>query len=144
MKQGLFYFFNQKSKCNNMEKELDEQTLNEIKDSLLVRREQISGELQELAKKDDHEADNLGAKFPEYGSKPDENAQEINDYTTNIATEKILEKTLEDIDSALARMENGTYGICKYCKQPINVKRLIARPVASACMACKTELQENE
>jgi DnaK suppressor protein len=144
MKHYLFYFFNQKSKCNNMEKELDEQTLSEIKAGLLVRREQITGELQELAKKDDHEADNLGAKFPEYGSKPDENAQEINDYTTNIATEKILEKTLEDIDSALARMENGTYGICKYCKQPINVKRLIARPVASACMACKTELQENE
>ena len=144
MKQGLFYFFNQKSKCNNMEKELDEQTLSEIKAGLLVRREQITGELQELAKKDDHESDNLGAKFPEYGSKPDENAQEINDYTTNIATEKILEKTLEDIDSALARMENGTYGICKYCKQPISVKRLIARPVASACMACKTELQENE
>lgn len=127
-----------------MDKELDEQTLSEIKNSLLVRREQISGELQELAKKDDHEADNLGARFPEYGSKPDENAQEISDYTTNFATEKILEKTMEDIDSALDRMEDGTYGICKYCKQPISVKRLIARPVASACMACKTELQENE
>jgi RNA polymerase-binding protein DksA len=144
MKHYLFYFFNQKPKCNNMEKELDTQTLSEIKASLLVRREQISGELKELSKKDNHEADNLGAKFPEYGSKPDENAQEINDYTTNIATEKILEKTLEDIDSALARMDDGSYGICKYCKQPISVKRLIARPVASACMACKTELQENE
>lgn len=127
-----------------MEKELDAQTINEIKESLLVRREQISGELDDLSKKDNHEADSMTAKFPEYGSKPDENAQEINDYTTNIATEKILEKTLEDIDSALARMEDGSYGVCKYCKQPISVKRLIARPVASACMACKTELQENE
>lgn len=127
-----------------MEKLLDEKTLIEIKTDLLSRHAQISGELKELSNKDNHEADNTGAKFPEYGYKPDENAQEISDYTTNLATEKILEKTLEDINSALSRIENGTYGICKYCKQPINVKRLIARPVASACMACKTELQEND
>lgn len=127
-----------------MEKELDEKTLIEIKTDLLSRHAQISGELKELSNKDNHEADSLGAKFPEYGYKPDENAQEISDYTTNLATEKILEKALEDINSALSRIENGTYGVCKYCKQPINVKRLIARPVASACMTCKTELQENE
>jgi DnaK suppressor protein len=139
-----FIFLTQEFKCNNMEKELDEKVINEIKQDLLARKEQISGELEELSKKDDHEADNMVAAFPEYGSKPDENAQEITDYTTNLATEKILEKTLGDINGALSRIEAGTYGICKYCKQPISVKRLIARPVASACMTCKTELQENE
>jgi RNA polymerase-binding protein DksA len=84
------------------------------------------------------------AKFPEYGDKPDENAQEISDYTTNIATEKVLEKTLEDINKALERIEKGTYGICKYCGREIDQKRLVARPVASSCIACKTELQEND
>lgn len=127
-----------------MDKELDEKVLKEIKMDLLARKDQISGELNDLSNKDNHEADNMVAKFPEYGSKPDENAQEISDYTTNVATEKILEKTLEDINGALSRIEANTYGICKYCKQPISVKRLIARPVASACMTCKMELQENE
>ena len=91
-----------------------------------------------------HEADNLGAKFPEYGDKPDENAQEITDYSTSVMAEKVLEKTLEDIDSALDRINKGTYGICKYCHKPIGLKRLLARPTASSCIACKTELQEND
>jgi DnaK suppressor protein len=58
--------------------------------------------------------------------------------------EKVLEKSLEDINKALDRMQKGTYGICKYCGQPIAKKRLLARPTASSCVNCKTELQENE
>jgi len=127
-----------------MEKELDQEAVEQIKADLLIRKNQILGELENVSKKDSHEADSLGAKFPEYGDKPDENAQEINDYTTNVMTEKVLEKTLEDITGALERIDNGSYGICKYCKKPISAKRLMARPVASACIACKTELQENE
>ena len=127
-----------------MEKELDQEVIDQIKTELLARKEQILNELKEVSKQDDHDADNLGAKFPEYGDKPDENAQEISDYTTSVMTEKVLEHTLEDIEGALKRIDDGTYGICKYCKKPISQKRLLARPVASACIACKTELQENE
>jgi len=127
-----------------MEQELNKEALEQIKDDLITRKNQILHDLQEVAKQDNHDADNLGAKFPEYGDKPDENAQEITDYSTSLMTEKVLEKTLEDIDGALKRIENGTYGICKYCYKPISAKRLIARPVASSCIACKTELQENE
>ncbi|MEI6835237.1 MAG: TraR/DksA family transcriptional regulator [Candidatus Falkowbacteria bacterium] len=131
-------------KNKTMEKELDQEAIEQIKADLLVRKKQILSELEDISKQDNHDADNLGAKFPEYGDKPDENAQEISDYTTNVMTEKVLEKTLDDINSALKRIDDGSYGICKYCKKPISAKRLMARPVASACIACKTELQEND
>jgi DnaK suppressor protein len=127
-----------------MEKELENEAIAKIKTDLITRKEQIIHDLKEVAKNDSHDAENIGAKFPEYGDKPDENAQEITDYSTNLMTEKVLEKTLEDIDGALKRIEDGTYGICKYCHKPISAKRLVARPVASSCIACKTELQENE
>lgn len=127
-----------------MENTLDPKVLEKIKKELLARKQQLLDSMADIAQKDPHEADNLSSKFPEYGDKPDENAQEISDYTTNSAAEKVLEKTLADIEGALKRIANGTYGICKYCGQPIAPKRLQARPVASACIACKTELQENE
>ena len=127
-----------------MEQELTKEMIEQIKKDLIARKDQIKEALLEVSKKDNHEADTLGAKFPEYGDKPDENAQEITDYSTSLMTEKVLEKTIEDIDGALKRIEAGTYGICKYCHKPISAKRLVARPVASACIACKTELQENE
>ena len=127
-----------------MEKELDQKMIKEIESQLLKQKKQIMADLADLSRKDNHEADNMSTKFPEYGDKPDENAQEISDYSTNIMTEKVMEKSLEDINKTLDRMAKGTYGICKYCGNPIAAKRLLARPTASSCINCKTELQENE
>ena len=127
-----------------MDKMLDQKALKEIEKQLLAEKNRILDELEDLSRQDSHEADNRTAKFPEYGDKPDENAQEIADYSTNIATEKVLEKSLEDIEKSLTRIKNGEYGVCKYCGNPIAEKRLLARPTASSCISCKTELQEND
>ena len=127
-----------------MDNTLDQKTIKEVEKQLLIRRKQISDDLRDLSRHDYHEADERTAKFPEYGSKPDENAQEINDYSTDVMTEKVLEKIIEDIDKALDRIKKETYGVCKYCGKPIAKKRLLARPTASSCISCKTELQENE
>ncbi|MFA5131681.1 MAG: TraR/DksA family transcriptional regulator [Patescibacteria group bacterium] len=127
-----------------MDNELNPNTLAEIEKNLLAQKDQVLHELKEFSRIDSHEADNTGTKFPEYGDKPDENAQEITDYSTNIVTEKVLEKSLEDIEKSLERIKKGTYGTCKYCGNPIAEKRLLARPTASSCISCKTELQENE
>ena len=127
-----------------MDKELDQKSLTEIKNQLLKQKEQLLKDLSAFSREDSHEADDRSAAFPEYGDKPDENAQEISDYSTTIVTQKVLEKSLEDLEKALKRIETGDYGICKYCHNPINAKRLLARPTASSCISCKKELQENE
>lgn len=114
-----------------------------VKEDLIKKREEILKDLQDLSKKDSHEIDNRVASFPEYGDKADENAQEISEYSTVIATEKVLEKSIDEIDATLKRIENGTYGFCKYCKGEIGEKRLMARPTASSCINCKKKLQEN-
>lgn len=127
-----------------MENLLDKKIIAEIEKNLLAQKKQILGSLEDISRDDNHEADNTTAKFPEYGDKPDENVQEISDYSADIVTEKVLEKSLEDIDKALDRIAKGTYGICKYCGNPIDERRLLARPTASSCIKCKTELQEND
>ncbi len=45
---------------------------------------------------------------------------------------------LAEIDAAIARLEDGTYGVCETCGQPISDARLRARPVARACITCAT------
>ena len=124
---------------------LDSATLDIIKVELEKQRVQILKDLEDLSRQDNHEVDNRTSKFPEYGDKPDENAQEISDYSSTVATEKILEHDLEDIEKALKRINEDAYdGICKYCGNPINPRRLMARPTATSCVDCKTELQKNE
>ncbi len=119
---------------------IDSATIKEIKQDLIKRKEQINKDLADIscASKD---GDEKKVKFPDFGDKTDENAQEIGEYSTNLATEKVLESSLRDIDNALKRIEDNSYGICKYCKKAIGKKRLLARPVASACVECKTKLQ---
>ncbi|MFA6106181.1 MAG: TraR/DksA family transcriptional regulator [Patescibacteria group bacterium] len=120
---------------------IDKKTLSQIEKELLVQKKKVLKELGNFTSKSGHDKDDHKTMFPEYGNKSDENAQEISEYSANIVTEKILEGTLRDIESALKRIKDGAYGICKYCKNEINPKRLIARPFASACVDCKKKLQ---
>lgn len=46
---------------------------------------------------------------------------------------------LAQVNAALQRIEQGTYGICDNCGQPINEKRLEALPWASLCLKCEAE-----
>ena len=43
---------------------------------------------------------------------------------------------LEDVDAALARIADGTYGRCEDCGQPIAHERLLAQPAARRCIGC--------
>ena len=123
---------------------LSKDEIKDIKDELLLRKEQILKDLNTVSEKEDTvSGEDFKATFPEYGDKDDENAQEINEYSTNLATEQVLEKTIKDINIALERIENNTYGVCKYCGESIGKKRMQARPVASSCIACKTRIQES-
>ena len=67
---------------------LDQETIDKIKDGLLVRRQQIKEELKKITTADNKNDEPVKAKFPNYGNESDDNALEISDYTTNLATEK--------------------------------------------------------
>ena len=43
---------------------------------------------------------------------------------------------LASVDAALARLDDGTYGTCTVCGQPIAAARLEARPTATTCVGC--------
>ena len=43
---------------------------------------------------------------------------------------------LADLDRAIVRLREGTYGRCEVCGQPIAAERLAARPAARTCIAC--------
>ncbi len=53
-------------------------------------------------------------------------------------------KLIKKIDRALARIEEGSYGICEVCGEDIDEKRLEARPEASLCIHCKREQERIE
>lgn len=121
-----------------MNNQINAEFLAKTKMELEAKKAQLLKELEELKG-----GDGNNVKFQEYGDKMEENAQEVSEYLTDKATDQVLEASLRDIESALERIEKGSYGVCKYCGQEIALKRLEARPVASACVECKTKLQNS-
>jgi DnaK suppressor protein len=51
-------------------------------------------------------------------------------------------EALEDINEALDKLGDGTYGICESCGQPIARERLEAVPHAKLCLKCKAEQEK--
>ena len=53
-------------------------------------------------------------------------------------------KLISKIDSALKKLKDGTYGFCEETAEPIGLKRLMARPVASLCIAAQEKHEKEE
>jgi len=71
-------------------------------------------------------------------AKEDEHAIEISEFERRSALEKGLRDQLVEIDHALLKKDQGTYGLCDNCGQPIDLDRLEALPQANLCLSCKT------
>lgn len=52
-------------------------------------------------------------------------------------------KELEYIERALEKIENGEYGICEMCDEPISIQRLKAKPHARFCIICREIVEKD-
>ena len=51
---------------------------------------------------------------------------------------------LSKLDLALKKIEDGTFGVCEICEDPIGKKRLEARPETTLCIKCKEDQEREE
>jgi RNA polymerase-binding transcription factor DksA len=93
----------------------------------LRREESDPVESSELSKVDQHPA--------ELGSETFERELELTTLT-------IVEGELKDVDDALRRLDDGTYGICEECGKPIDEARLEAVPWARYCVVDQARVEQ--
>lgn len=53
-------------------------------------------------------------------------------------------KLISKIDLAIKKIKDGTYGYCEETGEPIGIKRLIARPIATLCIAAQEKHEKEE
>ena len=51
---------------------------------------------------------------------------------------------LSKLDLALKKIDDGTFGVCEVCEEPIGKKRLEARPETTLCIKCKEDQEREE
>ncbi len=71
--------------------------------------------------------------------KREEEATETLELEKRLTLEKRIRAQLAEIEHALHKFENGSYGLCDICGQPIDPARLEALPQASLCLSCKSK-----
>jgi RNA polymerase-binding protein DksA len=108
--------------------------LKEVRSELERDIDQLSSELRnaqsDLVDLMRDSGDGAGDDQADAGAKTYEREQEIS--LANNAREMLLQT-----EHALERLDNGTYGICESCGNPIGKLRLQAAPRATLCMPCK-------
>jgi len=116
--------------------------LKKIQEMLLKEKNRLESDLKKFTHEDSDAPGGYSSNFPDYGDEEEESVAEVADYEVRLSLEANLEKSLHDIDQSLDRLKRGNYGICKYCKNAIEEKRLLARPHSSACMSCKKAIKQ--
>ena len=118
---------------------MNQSLLAELKSALLGQKTKLEKDLASLSSQRLDGSGGRTTDFPQYGDKEDENASEVATWSDNLALETTLQDNLDDVINALDRLKKNIYGNCKYCGQPIDERRLRARPESGACMDCKTK-----
>jgi len=99
-------------------------------------------ELMEEVDRTVHHMQDEAANFPD----PNDRATQESEFGLELRTRDRERKLLKKIDSALKRLEEGSYGYCEETGEEIGLKRLEARPVATLCLEAqeRRELAERQ
>jgi len=115
---------------------MNRQTLNEYRELLIDLRQRVGGEVNRVV-----EAIQEGVNVNEnISSAPvhlaDVAGEGVDANVTVLQTERGI---LDEINAALDRLEDGTYGICTACGSEIPAARLRAIPYTALCVKCARE-----
>jgi DnaK suppressor protein len=110
--------------------------------ALLDERERIEGAIDYLHREtpgslEDETEEMLGGSDNHLGDAAAGTLDREIDYTLEGHSEQVLAQ----IDAALGRIDDGSFGRCTNCAEPIAEERLEARPWASLCIKCQREAE---
>ena len=107
---------------------------NLLRSSLEQERTRLIDKLDQLKTSDYPTSESKGSWFGER----DEQSTEANELRRRLSAEGNLSVLLSQVEHALNKFDEGTYGLCDNCAQPIDPARLQALPHANLCLNCKT------
>lgn len=111
-----------------------------LRSRLEAERKRLAEELEQLeASANPMDERREGSPF----GKREEEATEALELEKRLVLEKRVKDQIAVVEHALHKFEEGTYGFCDSCGQPIDPARLEAIPEASLCIKCKAQQAKN-
>jgi DnaK suppressor protein len=113
-------------------------------EKLIYFKGMLEGRLKALLEEAGKAVNGMGQERTEDFPDPTDRASFESDRNFQLRIKDRERKLIIKIKEALDRIENGTFGICDSCGKPISEKRLMARPVTTQCIECKTADEQQE
>lgn len=105
-------------------------------DDLAKEAKIIEGQLKEIASENPITKGDFEARVEDLGDSMEDAAEELASLDQRQAMVIQLKKRYREVQSAIAKIKTGKYGVCEKCSVPIKKERLIAIPVAALCINC--------
>jgi DnaK suppressor protein len=102
-------------------------------------RNMLQIEMDELQKKADAAVGELIGTAYSNEADPLDRATDEQALNSQLRIRDRESRLIAKIEKCLQAIEDGSYGICEGCEEPIGIARLKARPVTSYCIVCKTK-----
>lgn len=112
----------------------DQNTLEQLKQKLEGAKKRLQNDLERFAKPVDSKSGEYETRFENIGTDMDDSATEVEQYVDALGVENTLEQQLQDVNTALDKIEKGTFGKCEVCGEDIAIERLRVYPSAKVCM----------
>ena len=123
-------------KSRRDEEYMSETQLGHFEDILAAWKEELIFEVDRTV----HHMQDEAANFPD----PNDRATQESEFGLELRTRDRERKLLRKIDSALIRIDDGSYGFCDETGEEIGLKRLEARPVATLCLEAQERREQAE
>ncbi|OIN96616.1 hypothetical protein AUJ66_05710 [Candidatus Desantisbacteria bacterium CG1_02_38_46] len=108
------------------------------KKKLLDEKKKMLSDVHQLGKMSLNETTREGSgNLSSYVTHPADVATDNYEQEKNLDFMDNIELLLEEVENALKKIDDKTYGKCELCKKPIVPKRLKVEPYARLCMDCK-------
>jgi DnaK suppressor protein len=108
-------------------------TLKAVEDKLRAEREELVAQIADLERRAAGEETGTRVYDDDHGE-PETATYERERVLSVLDNSRDL---LEQVETALEKIDGGTYGVCESCGKPIEAARIKALPHASLCIACK-------
>jgi len=117
---------------------MNKRDLKKFEKILRMLKEEVQQEVSQISRENLRK--NLRAESGElsgYSTHMADMASDEIELAMNLRMLAAEEDILQELDDALSRIENGTYGECESCGGSIGKARLMAKPFASMCIDCR-------
>jgi len=120
---------------------MDKQLIEELRQKLEQSKQELEETLGAFATKDPIMKDDWDTKLPDFGPPSlgdlEQESDRVEEYENKLPVEYGLELKLRDVNRALKKFAEGTYGICEKCNKAIDEKRIRVIPEAPTHVDCR-------